>query len=371
VTLDLRVVTIPDPDGHRPALALKGDWLVVAVGDGTHVGLGEASHSGDDEACGARVRELFERHARHVRPEPDAILALQSGPFATAGDMPTATAISALDQALWELAARRAGVPVWRLLAPKPVRTAVPVYVTINRALTTRDDADYRRAVERVVALGVRRVKVAPFEAVTRLGDQLAVARRGLEVLHTVRAAFPDVALRVDCHERFTPESALALLPELDPLALEWLEAPCPPGPAYAEIRRRSATPLAAGELHFGAAPFVELAACGRVDAVMPDVKHVGGFVPLVAVCEALRPFPVRVSPHNPSGDVATLASLHAAALAPNAAELELPLHSPGHEPVWRALLRDGSLHLPDAPGWGVTMEAVLAASGKGRGGET
>ena len=366
MTLALRVLTIPDPDGHGAALALKGDWVIVAVGDGTHIGLGEASHSGDDETCGARVRELFERHVRAMPPSLEAIRVLESGSFATAGDFLTATAISALNQALYDLAARRAAIPVWKLLAPVPVRTRVPVYMTINRALTVRDDEDYRNAVERTVALGVQRVKVAPFEAVTPGCDQLAAARRGLAILQMLRATYPGVRLRVDFHERFSPENALALLPQLEPLDLEWIEVPCPIGPVNATIRQRTTIPLAAGELYFGTRDYVVLAERGWADVVMPDVKHVGGFGPLLGVCDAVRPFAVSVSPHNPSGAVSTLASLHAAALAPGASELELPLHGPGHLPRYRHLLRDGALHLPSAPGWGVTLGALLESSTTG-----
>ena len=360
MTLALKTFAIPDPDGHGAALALKGDWVIVAIGDGTHLGHGEASHSGADAACRERVGELFARHVREVAPTVDAIRRLERGPFATAADMVTATAISALDQALWELAARRTGVPVWRLLADEPVRTTVPVYMTVNRALTVRDDADYRGVVGRAVAAGVRSVKVAPFEAVTPASDQLAAAHRGLSVLRMIRDAFPEVGLRVDCHERFTPEAALALLPELEPLGLEWVEALCPVGPINAAVRRRTAMPLAAGELYFGKQRYVELAERGWADVVMPDVKHVGGFGPLLGVCDAVRPFGTVVSPHNPSGVVSTLASLHAAALAANASELELALSGEGRLPVEPGLLHDGHLYLPSGPGWGATLDDLL-----------
>jgi len=239
--------------------------------------------------------------------------------------------------------------------------------MTINRALAARDDADYRHAVERVLDLGVRRVKLAPFEAVDAASrDQLGDAERGLEVLRMLRESFPDVRLRVDCHERFSPENGLALLPELDDLDLDWIEVPCPIGEANADIRRHTTIPLAAGELYFGTTEFVELCEHGWADVVMPDVKHCGGFGPLLGVCRAVQPFAVGVSPHNPSGTVSTLASLHAAALAVNATELELPLHSRGFVTAYQHLLRDGALGLPKAPGWGLTLDSVLNGVGGG-----
>jgi hypothetical protein len=51
MTLKIKITQIPDPDGHNPALLLKGDWLIVEITDGYYSGFGEASHSGNDDAC--------------------------------------------------------------------------------------------------------------------------------------------------------------------------------------------------------------------------------------------------------------------------------------------------------------------------------
>lgn len=357
MSLSLEVHTRADPDGHGEALALTGDWMVVAVSDGDHIGLGEASHSGDDRDCAVRIREIFECHVSDVDPTIAAIRDLERGAFAAAADFVDATAVSALDQALHELVARREGVPVWQLFGRAPARTTVPVYVTLNRALTARDDADYLKAADRVLAMGIGSLKIAPFEAVTQESDQISAARRGLEVIRLLRHRHSELSIRVDFHERFTPENALAVLPELEDFGLEWIEVPCPIGPVFTEIRERSPIPLAAGEFFFGRDGFVELARRGWADVVMPDVKHCGGFGPLLAVCDAVRSFPVEVSPHNPSGDVSTLATLHAACLAANVTSIELPLHREGHVPAYLALLEEGELRVPDGPGWGLDID--------------
>lgn len=358
--LSLRVERIADPDGHRPALALRGDWVFVIVSDGRTQGIGEASHSGDDGACRATCQKLFERHVRSLEPALEAIDALARGPFQHAATFVEATAISALDQALHDLVARREGVPVHQLGHGAMPRSSVPVYVTLNRALRSREDDDYRRAVRDAVALGATRVKVAPFEAIAPGADPRQAAGRGVHVLRLLREEFPDVGLRVDFHERLCPAFAQDLVADLEPLGLEWLEAPCPAGPAYAQIRARTTTRLAAGELEFGVEPFARLARNGWVDVVMPDVKHVGGFGPLLRVSEAVRPYGVSVSPHNPSGAVSTLASLHAAALVARECELEIPLHSDGRRPVYASLLERGAMRVPAGPGWGLTIDELV-----------
>lgn len=358
--LTFRSATLPDPDGHHAALRLKGDWLLVAISDGRHTGLGEISHSNSDAACVGRARELFERHIANAAggfvPSLAAITALDDGPFATAADIVTATAISGLNQALFDLVAQQQGVPVWRLFRPEgaPVRTELPCYFTMNRALRERGIPAYLRAVEAAMALGANAVKCAPFEAVTRGGDHGAQAAEGFARLEAIRHEFPKISLRVDCHERFTPESAAALLPSFEAFNLTWLEEPCPPGPALGRLRAQSKTPLAIGELFFGEPRFRELLAKGWADVVMPDPKHVGGFSPLVRVCRVAETLRGQVSPHNPSGPVAAAAALQSAALSPAVTSLELILTSdPARQPC-RDLLKDGMLRVPEAPGWGV-----------------
>lgn len=370
--LTLTHATLTDPDGHHAALRLKGDWLVLGISDGRHIGLGEISHSMDDSACLRRARELFDAHIARASGgfelDPVAIAALDRGAFSTAPDLVTATAISGLNQALLDLTAQRAGVPVWRLFRPSgaPVNAEVACYVTLNRALRARAIPDFLHAVEAAHALGVDAVKLTPFEAVTRDGNQLKQCEDGFARLDAVRKEFPRASLRVDCHERFTPTAARELLPRFSALRLDWLEEPCPPGPALGELRRHSKLPLAIGELFFGEGRFRELLKSGWADVIMPDPKHVGGFNALVRVCQMAEALSGQVSPHNPSGPIAACAAVQAAALSPAVTSIELILTSdPARQPC-RELLQGGKLRVPTAPGWGLPDEIrqrVRAAS--------
>jgi galactonate dehydratase len=263
-----------------------------------------------------------------------------------------------LNQALYELLAKQQGVPVWRLFAERPLRTRLPVYVTINRVLKSRTVEDYSVALARVRASGFGEYKCAPFEKVTPSGDQLSECRAGLATLGEVRRRFPELSLRVDFHKRFRPEIFLSVLPELNRLDPVWIEEPCPPGGHYAEIRRRASCKVAAGELFFGVEKFEELARNGWVDVIMPDVKHVGGFGPLLEVCDMAAGYGVEVSPHNPAGPVATAASLHSAALRANVGCLELAFDPGGRRAKYGETFQKGQMVLGEAPGWGVDPEA-------------
>lgn len=360
--LSLLQATLPDPDGHHAALRLKGDWLLIGVSDGTHTGVGEISHNGNDAACLRRVHELFAAHlagSDNVELSPARLADLEKGAFATAPDFLTATAISGLNQALCDLAAQRAGVPVWRLFRPhgEPLQRSVPCYLSTNRALRARGPGDFLRAVEAALALGVPSVKITPFEAVTPTGDQIRQAEEGFARLEAVRAAFPGISLRVDCHERFTPEAAARLLPRFAALRLNWLEEPCPPGPALGPLRAGAGMPFAVGELFFGPARFRELLEKRWADVIMPDPKHVGGFSPLLGVCRLAETFSAQVSPHNPSGPVATAAAVHAAAVSAAVTSVELILTSDPARQPGRELLRDGRLGIPAGPGWGLPAD--------------
>lgn len=369
--LELGVARLPDPDGHHAALRLKGDWLIVAISDGRHTGLGEISHSNQDKACVERVRELFDRHiagAGRAVIDPAAVEHLDRGAFAVAPDLITATAISGLNQALLDLVGQTRGRPVWRLFQPEgaPARATVPCYLTLNRFLRERSVDAYLRAVEAALALGVPSIKCAPFEAVTRGGDHVAQAAEGFARLEVIRRAHPTLEIRVDCHERFTPESTVALLSRFAGLGLTWLEEPFPPGPALAELRSRMKIPLAVGELFFREHRFRELLSQGWADIIMPDPKHVGGFHALAKVCRLAASLGGQVSPHNPSGPVATYVALHAAALSPAVTSLELILTSDPARQPGRELLRERNLQIPTAPGWGLpeSVHSALTRAG-------
>lgn len=371
--LQLTAATVPDPDGHHPALRLKGDWLVIAISDGRHTGLGEISHSKNDPACLKRVREVFSAHVARRRPTLELLNELARGPFSTASDLVMATAISGLDQALHDLIARREAVPVWQLFAAKAVQDSVPCYLSTNRALQQRAPADFVRATDAALALGVPAVKLTPFDAVTPAAGQLSPAQERLQLsqadegfarIHAVRAAHPEVSLRIDCHERFTPTNTAALLPRFARYKLEWLEEPCPPGPVLAELRAKATMPFAIGELFFGEARFRELIEQRRADVIMPDPKHVGGFGPLVRVCRLAEKLGGQVSPHNPSGPIATRAAVHAAAVSTAVTSIELILTSEPTRQPGRELIEDGRLRVPRSAGWGLTREDLSAQTG-------
>jgi galactonate dehydratase len=352
LTLEFR--TIPDPDGWAESLRLKGDWLVFEIGDGMLSGFGEASHSNDDERCKQVAAQLFAEHYGAFELSLESLARKEAEIAALAPDFVTATAFSGLNQALYDLLAKREQVPVWRLFRDTTTVTGLPLYTTINRALRERSAEEYSAIGAEVQAQRFKTFKCAPFEAVDGPWRAVQNAAAGLATLAQLREQFPSLALRVDFHERFKPEDFFSIVPPLERLALDWIEEPFAVGPSYDELRRRTRLRISGGELFWGRSRFEEIAARRWCDVIMPDVKHVGGFGPLLDVMR-MAAGRIEISPHNPSGPISTAASLHAAAVHPEQVRsLEYSFQRQPTRQATGEVIESGVLVLGEKPGWGV-----------------
>jgi len=356
LTLSFR--TIRDPDGWYPSLRLKGDWLIFEISDGVLSGFGEASHSMDDEGCKRTAAGLFTEHYAGFSPSLENLARKEREIAALEPDFVTATAFSGINQALYDLLAKRERVPVWQLFRSGTAFHGLPLYTTINRALQTRTPEEYSTVVGELQALGFKTFKCAPFEAVNGPDHAVEKAAAGLATLARLREQFPDLAVRVDFHERFQPKDFYALIPELERLKLDWLEEPFPVGPTYDELKRKTHLKLSGGELFWGRRRFEEITEHRWVDVIMPDVKHSGGFGPLLDVMR-MGAGRIEISPHNPSGPISTAASLHAAAVYPDLVRsLEYSFDRKQTRRSTGETIENGVLLLSDKPGWGVEPPA-------------
>ncbi|MGN6359525.1 MAG: mandelate racemase/muconate lactonizing enzyme family protein [Thermomicrobiales bacterium] len=354
----------------------RGDWLFVRlVTDEGPVGLGEASHGGGGPDRDAIVTAILERQClpRLRGQDPRAVAVALQALRPLAQGRAGATAVSACEQALWDIAGQAAGVPVYRLLGG-PVRQRIPLYANVNRAVTERTPAGFARAAADAVAEGFRAVTCAPFDGVVRQRvrdrDQRARVQLGLDCVAAMREAVgPDVDVLVDCHSVFDGPLAVEVGRALRRLDVTWFEEPVPTEDLEALVRLRPLVPdleLIGGEALYGLSGFWPYLAAGVWDVVMPDVKHCGGLTDLLTIARVAEARGVGVAPHNPSGPVAMAASAHAAAALPQLRALE---YAWGEVP-WRPAVimpREeiiaGELVLPDSPGLGIVLdEAAIAA---------
>lgn len=301
-----------------------------------------------------RSRELFDRHYRDLPISLTNLADKEDEIGARSPDFVAATAHSGLNQALYDLLAKREQVPVWQLFTNRVAAAKVPLYATINRALAERSEQEYLELVGTLSSAGFGTFKCAPFEAVDGPERAAEKSRPGLAMLAFLRDRFPDLGIRVDFHERFRADDFIAMLAELERLELDWIEEPFALGPDYRRLHDSTALRIAAGELYWGTDVFNEIVDHKWADVIMPDVKHVGGFGPLLTVLSTMQGR-VEVSQHNPSGPISTAASLHAAVLYPETVRsLEYAFDKHGSRRSTGEQVDEGFLHLSQRPGWGV-----------------
>jgi galactonate dehydratase len=352
--------------------------------------------SGDD-AVTARLAQRYFAELLSGKPL-DPFGALVDGLVSAAGTGPdpcTATAISALEQALWDIRGKQLGVPVHALLGGKR-RSTIPLYANLNRGLTERTPDAFARRAKDAVAYGFHAVKIAPFDGVTpgctAREDGARLLNLGLRRIAAVREVVgPAIGFMVDCHGRFDFDEACKLAELLEPYNLRWYEEPIPTrddfqaygqsffltGAAAGEpsgtarldslknLKARCPLPLAGGEFFFGADEFDVLLDQGALSFVMPDVKHCGGLASALRIAMVADLHSVAVAPHNPSGPVGTIASAHLASVLPQFDILE---YQWGDVP-WRTELvapaeriEDGALWVPDLPGLGASLNEDLVS---------
>lgn len=356
-------------------VSAKTNWffVIVETTDGRRAA-GEASLNGWESALAAcTAQQALALTGLDVHA---ALARVRCAPQSPGGLVVNAV-ISALDQALVSLAAEAAGQPLAVWLGGVQ-RSHVPAYANINRATLDRSPAGFAASVRAAQARGFHAFKLAPFDGVTPAncasteGARLIAA--GIERIQSVRdAAGREARVMADCHWRFDEARALDTLRALRDVDLFWFECPVAEEHAYwpALRRIRSAANgmgvrIAAAETQIGDATFKELFAAGLYDVVMPDVKYCGGVREMLAISQSAARAGVAFAPHNPTGPVCTVASLHVAAAAPECLMLELQV---GESPLYDALVsarhppvRDGGFDVPDTPGLGVEIDTALLA---------
>ena len=351
-------------------ISAKTVWTFVRARDAAgRTGWGEATLQGEAAAIHAHVARLAPAIVRQSLPAP---LAAASMAGTHGGSAAEAAAISAIDQALWDIAAQERGQPLARALG-SPRRSTVELYANINRGTLERRPAGFAARARAAASGGFAAIKIAPFDDVrpesvaTPEGRRLVAA--GIERIAAVRDAIgPGRALLVDCHWRLTEAAAGAILRELEPLRLYWFECPLPEEPGnFAALRRLRSQANAAGvrlagcESLTGVAAFESFLDAGVYDAIMPDVKYAGGLLEILRVGDAAERHGTICSPHNPSGPIAHAHSVHVSALLADCPFLEF---QQGESPLFFELIEGtlpdpekGSSVIPAGNGLGVGID--------------
>jgi len=334
---------------------VKPRWLFLKVHtDAGLVGLGEPITEGRARTCAAAIEEiapyLVGKDPRRVVHHWQAIYRhafYRGGPILT-------SALSGIDQALWDIKGKALGVPVYELLGG-PTRDRVRVYA----------HARTPEAVRQKKAEGFTAFKTGPFkERPARFVEPPGFVRLVGERFAELRAAVgPDADIGIDFHGAISPATARLLIKELEPHQPMFIEEPvqCQNVDVMAEIARGTHLPIATGERIFTKWGFREILEKGAAVILQPDLCHAGGITECRIIAGMAEAYYAAIAPHNPLGPISLAAGVQLAASIPNFLCQEQVSLGEGYlkQPF---VVKDGSLELPRGPGLGIELdEAALA----------
>jgi galactonate dehydratase len=346
----------------------KWTHVIIHTDDGI-TGIGEATYSHKEVVVAQMVHALKEHViGRDPFDTESTYRDLYAGGhtgYRTGGIMFT-SAISGIDQALWDIKGKALNTPVCALLGG-PRTAQVPIYSHFGG----RDDHALIDSAQRVLAEGFNALKsgITISEAhgpkITR--QQLRTIDRKFAALR--KALGDDVELMDDPHAYFDPPSALEIARVLEPYRLLFFEEPTiPEDPeGYARVRQGTATPIAGSERLTSKNRFNDFFRAGAVDVAQPDIVYIGGITEMKKVCALAETYQVVIAPHNTKGPVGIMAAAHVMAAIPNALIQEFisPARIPWRNDVLKYPLeiQNSCLIVPDRPGLGIEFDSNALSS--------
>ena len=279
-------------------------------------------------------------------------------------------AISAVDMALWDLAGKTAGVPVYQLLGGAS-RERIRTYNTCYDHISFMTEPV--RLARSLLDSGIRSMKIWPLDPVAlRNGGQFITPqelKEGLEPLRLIKAEFgDDMDVAMEFHGYWNLHCAIQIAHACEEYEPMWLEEMLPQDnlAAYGELAAATSLPLCVSERLMTRWSFRELLSNGAARIIMPDISWCGGISEAKKIASGAETMFRPVAPHNCGGPVLHAASLHLAANLSNLFILESVRRH--YDDEYRGLVtatypcRDGAFDLPSVPGLGIELsEATLA----------
>ena len=251
-------------------------------------------------------------------------------------------ALSGIDLALWDLGAKKAGVPVVNFLGEQ-VKNRVRAYASLP---PLKDATLVRSESKRAQKKGFTGIKLHELKP---------------EIAQEVREAVgPDMAIMFDVNGHFSPEEACGIAKKLMEYCIFWFEEPTWPmrdHKAMARVKQETGICIAAGENEFNLDSFERLMTSGAVDYVMPEISKIGGLTAARKISAMGELHKLPISPHGFRIGPALYANVHWALSCPHSDWIEVPFLPKGYEfPAGMPFppMEDGMISLPEGPGLGL-----------------
>jgi galactonate dehydratase len=332
----------------------RQNWLFVKVlTDKGFYGWGEASVEGQTKAVEQCIHTLAQRSV--IGEDPRNIEKIWQKMYHHGfwkGGFVHMSAISGIDQALWDINGKIYNVPVYMLLGGA-VRDRIRTYTHAGDAQTAA----------KAIELGFDGIKTGggtrgpiydPMADIPALGKRLAEIRQAIGANHV---------LCIDNHGQSVPAMAIRKMKTAEPYNIYFFEEPIPPENSLAYKQLREAVPgmvIAAGERLFSRFDYREIVQERLLDIAQPDICHCGGITEIKKIAAMVEPYHIKFAPHNPNGPVASAASLQVCAAVQSFDILEFAAASVyARSDIFSAPLKpkDGYFSLPDKPGLGIELD--------------
>jgi galactonate dehydratase len=329
---------------------VKPRWLFLKVHTNAGiVGLGEPIVEGRALTCAEAVKEI---EPYLVGKDPRRVVhhwqAIYRHAFYRGGPVLT-SALSGIDQALWDIKGKALGVPVYELLGG-PTRNRIRVYAHANNP--TAMQAQLKRG---FTAFKTGPAKRRPARYVETPGAVGYAAEKFAELR---KLAGNDVDIAIDFHGAVSPATAKLLIKALEPYQPMFIEEPCQAQnhDVMADIAAGTHLPIATGERVFTKWGFREVLEKKAATILQPDLCHAGGITEVRLIAGMAEAYYAAIAPHNPLGPISLAAGVQLAASIPNFLCQEQVSLGEGYlkKPF---VVREGYLDLPMGPGLGIELD--------------
>src|SRR5579884_3700341 len=331
-------------------ILVKPRWLFLKIHTNAGiVGLGEPIVEGRALTCAEAVKEV-EPYLVGKDPRPVAKhwQAIYRHAFYRGGPILT-SALSGIDQALWDIKGKALGVPVYELLGG-PTRQRVRVYAHANTPEKIKDG----------LARGFTAFKCDPAKRrPSRYLETPAEVHYAADKFGELRhAAGADADIAIDFHGATSPALAKVLIKALEPHEPMFVEEPinCQEHDLMADIARGTHLPIATGERIFTKWGFREILEKKAATILQPDLCHAGGITECRLIAGMAEAYYAAIAPHCPLGPIALAAGVQLAAAIPNFVAQEQVTLGDGYL-KHSFTVHKGYLDLPTTPGLGIELD--------------
>jgi galactonate dehydratase len=274
-------------------------------------------------------------------------------------------AISAVDIALWDIAGKAAGLPVYQLLGG-PSRDSIRIYNTCYDHIDFLTEPE--RLAEELLNSGIQAMKIWPFDPIAKMtrGQYIIpdLLRRGMEPLVKIRDRFADaIEVAMEFHGFWHLPAAIEIARALEPYRPMWLEDVLPQDnmASYRELALATRTPLCVSERLMSRWGFRELIENRAARIIMPDICWCGGITEAKKIATLAETYYLPIAPHNCGGPILHFATAHLAANVTNLFIMETVRrhYNSEYDGLLTSMLKPvaGALPRPPGPGLGVELQ--------------